>query len=55
MSAEDWSVKPGDEPIEFSAKRGGEDLFVQVVHGWEDENPALMFVVLKVRLGPDAT
>ena len=41
--------------IQFSAKRGDQDLRVQVIGGsaHPSRNPQLMMVVLEVRLGPD--
>lgn len=47
--------EPLSTRVQFSAKRGDEDLFVQVIGGMEHPsgNPQLMCVVLEVRLGPD--
>lgn len=48
------SWPPLEPPIEFSATRGEERLHVQVVGGEEHPNPSMMYVLLEVRLGPDA-
>lgn len=41
--------------IQFSARRGDEDLHVQVIGGADHPsgNPQLVTVMLEVRLGPD--
>lgn len=53
MTARPWDSL--GEWVQFSAKRGDEDLHVQVIAGMEHPsgNPQLMCVALEVRLGPD--